>query len=187
MDVLHMATKLLHFYGHHLAIIFSYDQAALRTLLSARLSVCPSVTPFSLWSFYCVVMKFSGVITIDKSVVHAKGPVSMSHGTKISTLTNWAFPECNSRFDSELALKLWTKLNIAISRSHGTIKSPILTRFGRFWTVTPDWMNRYLWNDAQSLTKKRCPIVFQGHLKNFKVTLDKKNHQFWPELRVSRL
>ena len=36
-------------------------------------SVCPSVTPFSPCSHYHIIMKFSGVITNDKSDVHAKG------------------------------------------------------------------------------------------------------------------
>ena len=61
--------------------IFSCDQAAPRTLLSVRpsvlLSFClsdrPSVTPFSQCSSHCIIVKFSGVITIDKSDVHAKG------------------------------------------------------------------------------------------------------------------
>ena len=45
--------------------------------LSVRPSVCPSVrpsvTPFWLCSHHPVIMKFSGVITSDKSDVHAKG------------------------------------------------------------------------------------------------------------------
>ena len=45
--------------------------------LSVCLSVCPSVrlsvTPFLLCSHHPITMKFSGVITSDKSDVHAKG------------------------------------------------------------------------------------------------------------------
>ena len=37
--------------------IFSCDQAALRTLLSVRLFVRPSVTPFSICSPHCIIMK----------------------------------------------------------------------------------------------------------------------------------
>ena len=48
--------------------VFSCDEAALRTLLS----VCPSVTPFSLCSHHRFTIKFSGVITIAISDVHAK-------------------------------------------------------------------------------------------------------------------
>ena len=51
--------------------VFSCDQAALRTLLSVRLSVRLSVTPVSLCSCHRIIMKW--VVTIDKSDVHAKG------------------------------------------------------------------------------------------------------------------
>ena len=47
---------------------------------------------------------------------------------------NWAFPDCNSSFNSPMAMKCCTKLETA---------------------------------------KERCPIVFQGHPSNFKVTWDK--------------
>ena len=40
---------------------------------SVRLSVCPSVTPFWLCSHHRIIMEFSGVVTNDKSDVHAKG------------------------------------------------------------------------------------------------------------------
>ena len=40
---------------------------------SVRLSVRPSVTPFWLCSHHRIIMKFSGVITSDRSDVHAKG------------------------------------------------------------------------------------------------------------------
>ena len=112
-------------------------------------------------------------------------------------------------------------------QGHTAQKSSILTKIGRFRTVTPVWIHWWLWNDAQSLkqhrggaillfkvihrisrshgsknrpnwafpdcnsslnspmdlkwctklnvVKKRCPIVFQGHISNFKVTQDKKS------------
>ena len=41
--------------------------------VSVRLCIRLSVTPFWQRSCYCVIMKFSEVITIDKSDVHAKG------------------------------------------------------------------------------------------------------------------
>ena len=40
---------------------------------SVCLSVCPSVTHFSLCSHHRIIMKFSGVITNDRSDVYAKG------------------------------------------------------------------------------------------------------------------
>ena len=56
---------------------FSCDQAALRALLSVCLSVRLSVSPsflnlFSQCSPNRIIMKFSGIITIDKSDIHAK-------------------------------------------------------------------------------------------------------------------
>ena len=54
------------------AYFFSCDQAALWMVQSVRPSVCPSVTPFWLCSHH-PIMKFSGVITSDRSDVHAKG------------------------------------------------------------------------------------------------------------------
>ena len=60
-----------------LFVIFSCDQAALWMVQSVRPSVCPSVcpsvTPFWLCSHHRIIMKFSGVITSDKSDVHAIG------------------------------------------------------------------------------------------------------------------
>ena len=38
-----------------------------------RLGVCPSVIPFWQCSFHCIIVKFPGVITNDKSDVYAKG------------------------------------------------------------------------------------------------------------------
>ena len=45
---------------------------------SVRLPVCPSVTPFSPCSHHRIIMKFSGVISNDKSDVHAKGQCQRS-------------------------------------------------------------------------------------------------------------
>ena len=55
-----------------------------------RLSVCLSVTPFSLCSSYRITMKFSGVITNDKSEVHAKGQEQRSKVkvTEVNTQLN---------------------------------------------------------------------------------------------------
>ena len=57
---------------------------------SVRLSVCPSVTPFSPCSHHRIIMKFSGVITNDKSDVHAKdhGQRSKVKVTEVNTQFN---------------------------------------------------------------------------------------------------
>ena len=63
------------------AHLFSCDQAALQMVFSVCLSVClsvcpsvcPSVTPFWLCSHHRIIMQISGVITSNRSDVHAKG------------------------------------------------------------------------------------------------------------------
>ena len=71
----------------------------------------------------------------------------------------------------------------------GDKKSPILTRIGRFRTVTPVWIQWWLWNDAHSLKQHR-----RGGVLFFKVIHQisrshgtKKSGQFLPKLSVSRL
>ena len=88
--------------GIMINILFSCDQAALWMVqsvcpsvrLSVRLSVCPSVrlsvTPFWLCSHHPIIMKFSGVITSDKSDVHAKGQGQRSK-VKVTEVTTQIF------------------------------------------------------------------------------------------------
>ena len=74
---------------------------------------------------------------------------------------NWAFPDCNSSLKSPMARKWCTKLEVAKKRcpivfqghpSNCKVtrlkKSSILTQIGRFRTVTPAWIHRWLRNDA---------------------------------------
>ena len=90
--------------------VFSCDQAALwmvfsvrlsvcpsvcpsvrlSVCLSVRLSVCPSVTPFWLCSHHRIIMKFSGVITLDQGKVHAKGQGQRSK-VKVTEVTTQIF------------------------------------------------------------------------------------------------
>ena len=60
-------------------------------------------------------------------------------------------------------------------QGHTVLRSSNLTQIGSFGTVTPVWIHRWLWNVTQSFKqqKARCPVVFQGHPSNFKVTRDK--------------
>ena len=48
------------------------------------------------------------------------------------------------------------------------------TQLSHSRTVTLDWIHIWWWNNAQSLMLM-CPIVFQGHPSNFKVTRLKKS------------
>ena len=74
--------------------VFSCDQAALWMVFSVRLSVCPSVcpsvTPFWLCSHHRIIMKFSGVITLDQGKVHAKGQGQRSK-VKVTEVTTQLF------------------------------------------------------------------------------------------------
>ena len=58
--------------------------------LSVRPSVRLSVTPFWLCSHHPIIMKFSGVITSDKSDVHAKGQGQRSK-VKVTEVTTQIF------------------------------------------------------------------------------------------------
>ena len=61
-------------------------------------------------------------------------------------------------------------------RSRSQRAKQFFPQCGRFWTVTPVWMNRWLRNYAQSLKWcRRGAIFFQGHLSNFKVTRAEKS------------
>ena len=81
----------------HSWLIFSCDQAALQMVFSVCLSVRPSVrpsvrlsvTPFSPCSHHRIIMKFSGVITMVESDVHAKGQGQRSKVKVISLYHFW--------------------------------------------------------------------------------------------------
>ena len=74
---LHKWIMIRNFVPFGIIYIFCCDQAALWMVFSVRLSVClsvcPSVTHFWLCSHHRIIMKFSGVITMDQGKVHAKG------------------------------------------------------------------------------------------------------------------
>ena len=156
---------------------------------SVRPSVCPSVclsvTPFSPCFHHRIIMKFLGVITMVKSDVHAKGQGQRSKvkvtevNTQLSrfrTLTPvwihiWQWnhahswkqhrrgPYCFSRssikFQGHTALKIAEfDLDWAFPDCNSSLNSPMATK----------------WCTKLEVALKRCPIVFQGHPSNFKVT-----------------
>ena len=158
--------------------------------LSACLSVCrpsvrPSVTPFWLCSHHRIVMKFSGVITYDRSDVHAKGQGQRSK-VKVTEVTTqlyrfrtvtqvwihiWWWNDAYSLIMLRRGALLFFKVICQISRSHGSKNRLIRPRLG-----TPD-CNSSLISPMATIccTKlevawKRCSIVFEGHPSNFKVT-----------------
>ena len=123
---------------------FSCDQAALWMVFSVRLSVCLSVTPFWLCSHHRIIMKFSGVITNDKSDVHAKGQGQRSKVkvTEVNTqlyrfrtvtpvwIHIWWWNDAYSLMMLRKGALLFLKVIRQISRSHGSKKRQIWPRLG---------------------------------------------------------
>ena len=107
---------------------------------SVRLSVRLSVTPFWLCSHHRIIIKFSGVITNDKSKVHAKGQGQRSKVkvTEVTTQLNrfrtltpvwidiWWWNDAYSLMLLRRGALLFSKVIHQISRSHGT-------KHHRFW------------------------------------------------------
>ena len=132
--------------------IFSCDQAAiwlvqsvrLSVCLSVRPSVCLSVTPFSPCSHHRIIMKFSGVITMVKSDVHAKGQGQRSKVkvtevniqlSRFRTLTPvwihiWQWNHAHSWKQHRRGALLFFKVIRQISRSHGSKNRRIWPRLG---------------------------------------------------------
>ena len=139
----------MHVWGDILCdLIFSCDQAALQMVFSVRLSVCPSVrpsvTPFWLCSPHRIIMKFSGVITNDKSKVHAKGQSQRSKVkvTEVTTRLNrfqtvtpvwiliWWWNDAYSLMLLRRGALLFFKVIRQISRSHDSKNRQIWPRLG---------------------------------------------------------
>ena len=111
---------------------------------SVCLSVCPSVTPFSPCSHHRIIMKFSGVITMVRRDVHAKGQGKRSKvkvtevNTQLSrflTLTPvwihiWQWNHAHSCKQHRRGAPLFFKVIRQISRSHGSKNRRIWPRLG---------------------------------------------------------
>ena len=110
---------------------------------------------------------------------------------------DWAFPDCNSSLNSPMAAKWCTKLEVALkrcpigfSRSSVKFQGHTALKIAKFnpYKAFPDCnssLNSPMatkWCTKLEVALKRCPIVFQGHPSNFKVT-----RRIWPKLGVSGL
>ena len=121
-----------------------YDWFSPSVCPSVRLSVCPSVTPFSPCSHHRIIMKFSGVITNDKSDVHEKdqGQRSKFKVTEVNTQLNrfrtvtpvWIhilwWNDAYSLMMHRRGALLFFKVIRQISRSHSSKKRRIWPRLG---------------------------------------------------------
>ena len=108
---------------------------------------------------------------------------------------NSSFPDCNSSLNSPMGTKWCTKLEGAWKSCHIVFqchtsnckvtrwKFFILTRIEGFRTVTPVWIQWWLWNDAQSLKRyKRGALLFFRSSIKFKVYLGKNIDDLIPIL-----
>ena len=115
---------------------------------------------------------------------------------------NWAFPDCNSSFNSMMAMKwctnheaAWKRCPIVFQGHPSNFKVtqnkalPILTWIERFRTpVTPVWIHQWLWNNAKSLTwYGRCALLFIKVIGQISMSHGTKNRRFWPKLIISGL
>ena len=121
-----------------------YDWFSPSVCPSVCLSVRLSVTPFSPCSHHHIIMKFSGVITMVKSDVHAKGQGQRSKvkvtevNTQLSrfrTLTPvwihiWQWNHAHSWKQHRRGALLFFKVIRQISRSHGSKNRRIWPRLG---------------------------------------------------------
>ena len=164
-------------------------------------SVCLSVTPF-FTMFPLHHHEIAGVITNDRSDVHAKcqGQKSRVKVTEVMTQLSrfwtvtsvpihiWWWNDASSLMLLRRGALLFFKVIRQISRSHGTKKSPILTRIERCRTVTSVYIRRLLWNDAQSLKHHRGgALLFFKVIRQFPRSNRTENCRYWPELSVSGL
>ena len=74
-------------------------------------------------------------------------------------------------------------------RSKSKVKvTEVLTSFSRFRTVTPVWIHKWRWNDAQSLMLlRRCALLCFKVICNISRSHGSYNRRIWPRLGVSGL
>ena len=166
--------------------VFSCDQAAIRPPVcpSVRLSVCLSVTLFSPCSHHRI-MKFSGVIALFKSDVHAKGQGQWSKikVTKVNTQLSrfrtltpvwihiWQWNHAHSWKQHRRGALLFFKVIRQISRSHGSKNRRFWPRLGvsglqlQFEFTNGYKMMHKAWSSVEEVLYcfSRSSVKFQGH------------------------
>ena len=152
---------------------------------SVRPSVCLSVPPFSPCSHHRIIIKFSGVITMVRSDVHAKGQGQRSKvkvtevNTQLSrfgTLTTvwihiwqWNHAHCWKQY--RRGALLFFKVIRQISRSHGSKNHRIWPRSGvsglylQFQYTNGYEMVHKAWSSVEKVPYciSRSSVKFQGH------------------------
>ena len=127
--------------GHTGWKIDDLNPVSVRLLGRSQLSN-PSDLPCWLCSHHRIIMKFSGVITSDRSDVHAKGQRSKVKVTEVTTQLNhfrtvtpvwihiWWWNDAYSLMMLRRAALLYFKVIHQISRSHGSKNRRIWPRLG---------------------------------------------------------
>ena len=163
-------------------IIFSCDQAALRTLLSVSPSVRHTFLTMYLSSYHPQIFRsyyhWQMWCSCKRSRSKVKVTEVMTPFSRFRTVTPvwihiWRWNDAQILVLLRRGVLLFFKV---IFQDHTAKKSSILTQIGRFRTVAPVWLHQWLWNLCTKLEAayERCPIGFQGHLSSFKITRDKK-------------
>ena len=120
-----------------------------------------------MWHRRGALLFFKVIHQISRSYVTKKSPLLTQIGHFLTVtpfwIHWWLWNEAQNLKQHGRGVLLFFKVICQISRSivfQGDLsnfkvtrdkKLSILTRIGRFWTVTPVWFHWWLWNDAQSL------------------------------------
>ena len=170
--------------------LFSWDQAAIWLVQSVCPSVCLSVrlsfTPFPPWFHHRIIMKFSGVIAMDRSDVHAKGQGQRSK-VKVTEVNIplsrflirtpvwidiWQWNHAHSWKQHRRGAILFFKVIRQISRSPGSKNCRIWPRLGvsglllQFEFTNGYEMIHKAWNRIEEgpYCFSRSSVKFQGHM-----------------------
>ena len=136
------------------------------------LSICLSVRPFSWCSCPHIIMNFSGVITITKVMSIQKFKVKFE-------FTDGYIMTYRACISIEEVFCYLFRASVKF-QGHMSQKWLILTPSCR---TAPIWIHQWFWSNARSIRSIE-EVRYCFSRSSFKVTWDKKNHQFWPKLRV---
>ena len=168
-------------------------------VFSVCLSVRPSVTPFWLCSHHRIIMKFSGVITSDRSDVHAKGQGQRSK-VKVTEVTTQLY---HFRTVTPVWIHVWwwNDAYSLIMLRRGALLFLAATKQLYEWyflsvcpSVCPSHLFDYVpiivssWNFQELSPRTRVmsmqKVKVRGQRSRSHGT---KNRRFWPKLGVSGL
>ena len=134
------------------SVIFQGHTTKEKTLFWTQIGIFRTVNPVWINDGYEIIHKtWSTIGEVPYSFSRSSVKFQGQRGQKITDFDpNRAFPDCNASMNSPMALKWCTKLNVVKKRCPivfqgrpsnfkvtGNKKSQILTRIGRFRTVTP--------------------------------------------------